>query len=238
MAEKRNISSLSLFHFTNSLQTLERILTSRHFIVSYCEERHWGGYKFSIPMACFCDIPLSQIAAHINRYGCYGIGLNDKWDNSKKLSSVIYSRPESELSRWVTKTLKNIACGKINAISDEAIYLLSRIKKNYGKFAHNKKNKAEKEELVCFYNEREWRYVPKNLKIEDIKVGKENEDFELPQKEEFLTFDFSDIKYIIIGSECEREKIIKHINKIKTEEKERDLLKSRIISTAQIMQDF
>ena len=238
MAEKRIISSSSLFHFTSSLQTLEEILSSQHFIASYCEERHWGGYKISIPMACFCDIPLSQIAAHINRYGCYGIGLNDKLENSKKLSSVIYSRPKSELSRWVKKTLKNIACGKINAISNEAIYILSRIKKNYGKFAHDKKDKTEQEKLVCFYNEREWRYVPKNLKAKDIKVGRENEDFKLSSNGEYLDFDFSDVKYIIIKNECEREKIIKYINNIITEEKERDLLKSRIISTAQIMQDF
>lgn len=159
-------------------------------------------------------------------------------ENSKKLSSVIYSRPKSELSRWVKKTLKNIACGKINAISNEAIYILSRIKKNYGKFAHDKKDKTEQEKLVCFYNEREWRYVPKNLKAKDIKVGRENEDFKLSSNGEYLDFDFSDVKYIIIKNECEREKIIKYINNIITEEKERDLLKSRIISTAQIMQDF
>ena len=237
MSEKRSISSESLFHFTDSLSTLKKILNSQHFLVRECEEHHWGGYKFSVPMACFCDIPLSQISSHTKQYGCYGIGMSSRWANDKKLCSMIYVRNKSDLSKWVCNTLKRIAMHSDDTVNVETIYLLSRIKKYKGIVPNKQGDKTNKEKYITFYDEREWRFVPKRLTIQDIKISKEYENLDLQDKEK-LPFTLSDIEYIIIKNESERKDIIKAINKIKSEKDSLDILKSKILTIQQIEQDF
>lgn len=83
------ISSKSLFHFTSTFSNLRAILTSGELRASYCTEHYWNSYKFSLPMACFCDIPLSQIGEHITKYGSCGLGFKSSWSEVAKLSSVI-----------------------------------------------------------------------------------------------------------------------------------------------------
>lgn len=237
MTGKKSISSQSLFHFTGSLSILKKILKDQHFLVRECEEHHWGGYKFSVPMACFCDIPLSKISSHISQYGCYGIGMSSQWANKKKLCSMIYVRNKSELSNWVNKTLERIATHPDDTVNVETIYLLSRIKKYKGIVPNKQGDKTNKEKYITFYDEREWRFVPKRLTIQDIKISKEYENLDLQDKEK-LPFTLSDIEYIIIKNESERKDIIKAINKIKSEKDSLDILKSKILTVKQIEQDF
>lgn len=237
MTGKKSISSQSLFHFTGSLSILKKILKDQHFLVRECEEHHWGGYKFSVPMACFCDIPLSKISSHISQYGCYGIGMSSQWANKKKLCSMIYVRNKSELSNWVNKTLERIATHSDDTVNVETIYLLSRIKKYKGIVPNKQGDKTNKEKYITFYDEREWRFVPKRLTIQDIKISKEYENLDLQDKEK-LPFTLSDIEYIIIKNESERKDIIKAINKIKSEKDSLDILKSKILTVKQIEQDF
>lgn len=237
MTGKKSISSQSLFHFTGSLSILKKILKDQHFLVRECEEHHWGGYKFSVPMACFCDIPLSKISSHINQYGCYGIGMSSQWANKKKLCSMIYVRNKSELSNWVNKTLERIATHPDDTVNVETLYLLSRIKKYRGKIPNKKGDKTGKEELVFFYDEREWRFVPKKLTIQDIKIRKEDELSDLQNIDE-LPFELLDIKYIIIKNESERKEMIDAIDKKKSDKKSLNLLKSKILTVQQIEQDF
>ena len=237
MAGKNSISSQSLFHFTGTLKTLKTILKSQHFLVRECEEHHWDGYKFAVPMTCFCDIPLSKISAHTEQYGCYGIGMKSKWANSKKLCSMIYVRNESELSKWVNKTLKQIATHRADTVNMETIYLLSRIKKYKGKILNKKDDKTDKEKCVTFYDEREWRFVPEKLNIKDIKISKEDEILDLQNKEK-LPFELSDIEYIIIQKESELKGMINTIDKLKGDKKTLNMLKSKILTVQQIEQDF
>ena len=237
MTGKKSISSQSLFHFTGSLSILKKILKDQHFLVRECEEHHWGGYKFSVPMACFCDIPLSKISSHINQYGCYGIGMSSQWANDHKLCSVIYVRNKSELSNWVNKTLRRITMNRNCMVCEETIYILSRIKKYKGIIPNKKDDKTCKGKYITFYDEREWRFVPKRLTIQDIKTSKEYENLDLQDKEK-LPFTLSDIEYIIIKNESERKDIIKAINKIKSEKDSLDILKSKILTVKQIEQDF
>ena len=237
MTGKKSISSQSLFHFTGYLSILKKILKDQLFLVRECEEHHWGGYKFSVPMACFCDIPLSKISSHINQYGCYGIGMSSKWANKKKLCSMIYVRNNSELSNWVNKTLERIATHPDDTVNVETLYLLSRIKKYRGKIPNKKVDKTGKEELVFFYDEREWRFVPKKLTIQDIIISKEDE-FRCLQNIDKLSFELSDIKYIIIKNESEREEMVKTIDGIDSEKDSLDILKSKILTVQQIEQDF
>lgn len=237
MPEKNHISSKSLFHFTDSLSTLKKILKSQYFLVKECEEHHWDGYKFTVPMACFCDIPLSKISSHTDQYGCYGIGMSSEWANRMKLCSVMYVRTESDLSKWVAKTLREITTHSDCTISKEALYLLSRIKKYKGKVPNKKGNMADKEKCVTFYDEREWRFVPEKLTIQDIKIKKEKEHLDIQDKDE-LHFRLQDIKYIIIKNESERKEIINVIGKFNSKKDILNILKSKILTVKQIKQDF
>ena len=58
-----NISSNSLFHFTNTINILKTILSDR-FYGSYCNETlrdKAESIPLIIPMISFCDIPLKRI---------------------------------------------------------------------------------------------------------------------------------------------------------------------------------
>jgi hypothetical protein len=74
--------SHTLFHFTDSIDTLLSILQSG-FWPRYCaEDFRWYneamGYV-SYPIVSFCDIPLTRIREHTDFYGKFGIGMSRDW---------------------------------------------------------------------------------------------------------------------------------------------------------------
>src|SRR5690606_2103593 len=75
--------------------------------------------------------------------------------------------------------------------------------KPYSGYAKNKK--TGKEELVVFYDEREWRYVPSDFPVKSVRranssqIDKENERMKIKK----LGFGAKDIKYIIVKNESE-----------------------------------
>lgn len=86
------LSANTLFHFTYQLETLCKILQTG-FRPSYCLERFTSSNTLSnchIPMVCFCDIPLSQVHHHVNRYGKYGLGMEVDWGVEKDVNPVSY----------------------------------------------------------------------------------------------------------------------------------------------------
>ena len=85
------LSSNSLIHFTPKKEYLVGILEN-NFKINYCvEEIFTEKYSMSgaFPMVCFCDIPLSEITAHMFNYGDYGIGLKREWIISNGLNPVL-----------------------------------------------------------------------------------------------------------------------------------------------------
>lgn len=94
-----------------------------------------------------------------------------------------------------------------------------------------------------FYNDREWRYVPKKFQV--LRgVNSKKEDVEKANsllKKNPLKFSANDIKYIIVKSEKEIPDFIQYIEKdlanIFPNEKERKLLVSKLISVDQIEVD-
>ena len=79
-----------LFHFTTK-ESLYEILNST-FKVSYAREKIIGPKlkrEFGVPMVSFCDLRLSELKAHINKYGNYGIGLTKEWANRNGLNPVM-----------------------------------------------------------------------------------------------------------------------------------------------------
>lgn len=303
------LSSNTLFHFTtwdNLLGILEN-----EFIPRFCIERLiLSGAKideFAIPMISFCDIPLSQIKLHVQRYGSYGIGLKKEWGLTKGINPVLYIEPNSALSSKLYKLIisilvktnkelandvqaRKVINGKMEKILNDLsivnteeshkalednkreVELLDTIQQessmiyetlfNIVKYikpyeGYSSRNQAMGQELVRFYDEREWRYVP-NLDLCESDLKKLNifsglisenlfNNMEVMQeansilKKVTLTFKPDDIKYIIVKEENELLETIKKLDQIKGDKYPSNTIKiltSRILTYEQINDDF
>lgn len=134
----------------------------------------------------------------------------------------------------------------INGVFDELMWVSSFIKPYEGKLWRDGKYTPDK---IRFYDEREWRFVPKLpeeflprrlQKGEYIDEKKKDSANEKLGKISVLKFEPSDIKYIIVEKENEIIEIIKEIERIKRRynDDQKKLLCSRVISSEQILEDF
>lgn len=255
------ISANTLFHFTKSIDNLRNILThtfSPRYCLEHIDTAPGDNLDLAIPMVCFCDIPLSQIKDHVDTYGEYAIGLSKEWAMSNGISPVLYLYKESITHQTFSKifngvfTSDKIEYSNTKTVKDSstlAFYSLIYFTKSYkgkmwrdGKLIRN----------ITFYNEREWRFVPKfsdifkfgarlglkksiyNNKVERQSLDEKLEDIK-------IRFTPKDIKYIIVSKETERLETINMIKYIKGEpfsEDEVNELNSKIISVEQIREDF
>lgn len=261
---KKNLSADTLFHFTNSLHNIINIL-SNDFCARYCMEdfKFMDDDEFAIPMVCFCDIPLSQIRNHIDKYGGYAIGLKKDWGIKNGINPVFYvlsdSFPTNKIKEVATTLAKqsenkNIIDNEARTELEKSRYLMwdfiNYIKPYEGR-AWNKKNFDG--EKTRFYDEREWRYIPdmdfrdkyeglwyltkEDFLNEEIRKEKNKEIEELSK----LSFTPKDIKYIIVNSDEEILDLWNAIDRIKGDkytQNEIMILKTRIISKEQILNDF
>ena len=241
------------------------------------------GYSdIAIPMVCFCDIPLSSIRNHINVYGRYAIGLSKEWGKQKRVSPVMYALSNSISATVIRKSLyaiekcihksnshldalysnnpnykqdkKDILIGTLSnelARIDSGLMDIMTFTKNYrGTFFRNGKQYRN----VCFYDEREWRYVPdgrflfeqgipsyvrKEVWMDATKRRNANSKLERPEC--MLKFGPPDIRYIIVAKHEEILPMVDSIHQIKGNNysyNDLKLLTTRIISMEQILQDF
>ena len=106
-----NLSSKTLFHFTNQKENLLGMLKNGIY-VRYSLETYGKILKSKselvLPMACFCDIPLSQIREHTKKYGNYSIGLSKEWGVKNGLSPVLYTHYKSDTAKILNSLTKNI----------------------------------------------------------------------------------------------------------------------------------
>ncbi len=148
------LSTNSVFHFTKDIDSLKGILSS-FFRIKYCLEIIEGKEKtisFAVPMVSFCDIPLSQVINHVDKYGGYGIGLLKKWAKRKRLNPVLYLEKSSTILNDV------LIREEFERSENQFIQELLRYTKNYdGKLIRN--NEVVQKEYR-YYDEREWRYCP------------------------------------------------------------------------------
>jgi hypothetical protein len=257
------ISANTLFHFTKSIENIRNILTN-NFKPRYCLERidfipnTETDIDLAIPMVCFCDIPLSQIINHVETYGNYAIGLRKEWAMEKSISPIIYLHNNSRTNNIINKLF--VSTARIDGLDklikgeftgEASLNLLELL--FYCKIY---KGRMWRDNLlidnVTFYNEREWRYIPKLKELEPFNskyIITKEEYFDESQrmKANKLLTDFQihftpkDIKYIIIKNESERIRMVRMIEEIKGNDfslNELKELSSKIISTEQIKDDF
>jgi len=240
MAAKAN----NLFHFTKSIEFLKGILLNG-FEPRYClEDTGYLGIEYvGYPMTCFCDIPISRISDHTDFYGEYGIGLTKEWGFRNGLAPIIYTPPTgaiADLTKYLLKLDLKEPDGTVPKVqsdfNEHFFRLISLVKPISGKMVVGG-TIVEKD----FYQENEWRYVPKEFsvlfrdKFEDEKDAK-NADV----KAQKITYLPSDVKYIYVKHDAEIPIIFDFIqNNLGTYPlNEIKILTSRIISIETIARDL
>lgn len=211
--------SHNLFHFTKSLETLKLVLKNG-FWPRYCaEDVTWLGFPshefVAYPMVCFCDIPLSRIYEHVAFYGEYGVGLTRNWGERSDLNPVLYASGSSSIVRTFVE-LNRHANGiddaqKNKALKDTTRYLLAYTKPTVGKMRVD--NELRDKE---FYQESEWRYVPKHEGVQDHLTKKAvtealDKHNQVTLEKCMLKFGPSDIRYIFVKSDADIPGIVNFI---------------------------
>jgi Putative abortive phage resistance protein AbiGi, antitoxin len=168
MAE--NVSSSVLFHFTKSMDCLKGILKNG-FFPRYCLEYSLepGDRKtaskrrppmYAVPMVCFCDLPMSLIHKHLKEYGPYGIGLDKAWGLKSGVAPVIYTHRKAQTRQPIIHlTTKAVRTGDEKAAND--LKVLAAYTKPFVGPAWRERARPRFQTRVRFYDEREWRFVPR-----------------------------------------------------------------------------
>jgi len=250
------LSPDSLFHFAPSLDNLLGILKNT-FYSRYCYEEfdlidsdRQSFSEDAYPMVCFCDIRLSQLMSHIDRYGKYGLGLSKQWGVRRGLNPVIYLNKNSHLAKRLS-VITNGTLWKNNptaqAFYETMLYFKPYVGPLYRGGYCIKEN-------VRFYDEHEWRYMPDRsiMTTNDIDLSMQahmyrdpvrlaNANRKLETDKTRLSFNANDIKYIIIDNESQINDMIKAVRNLKSNRYDGntvDRLTSRIITVKQIKNDF
>ena len=229
-----NLSSQTLFHFTNEINKLGLILTNGFQVRNIYEKLPGRQIGYITKAICFCDIPLSLIKEHVNWYGSYGIGISRNYAKNRNFTPVHYIHKESSLYP--------------KGSSEHSIEWFTNypftpyLKQIYG-YQHilNNKNitvgKGKK-----FYNEREWRYIPTENKMEVLKHNLEKE-LETRTDElnreilPLMDLDSSCIEYILINKTEELDQL-KEIFKLPKYKNNYELLLTKVLIFNQIKNDL
>lgn len=254
-----SLSSNSVIHYTKSLANLKGIIKEHRFHLSYCTDyirednkAENAQFEIAVPMVCFCDIPFTEVSKLTNEYGCYGIGLSKKWAMEKGLNPVLYFDSKSKATRilnaieYLSSSISRYA--KEEHISHRAGNLIKEYEgllgyiKNYQSVSYQV-NKIPPN--YVFYNEREWRYVPSQNELKadsDLKLLLQKTDYEAHKQEyndiakkHYLTFEETDITYIILKRKDEIHDMLVFLKDIGIKTPE---LCTKIISLEQIENDF
>lgn len=250
------LSTNNFVHYTRTLDSLKGILQG-HFRVNYCRESLQIGPDaevFRIPMVSFCEIPLSQVKDHIQKYGSYGIGLTREWVIRNRLNPVFYIEPNSNIANsysagieYFHNRLHNTSDPVEQDIFGNNLNLILDFLRYTKLYEGPLVRKGYSTDRYRFSEEREWRYVPPPDK--SVKGMYFDDDFDNPIVRRLalkdveaykLEFFPSDVRSIIVSSDDEISEIIDFIrnNYSKSSRGEIDLLISRIITKKQIEEDF
>ena len=252
----KRISSNSLLHFTSNIDNLISILEN-DFSPRICIEKltPFTRSEVAIPMVCFCDIPLSQIELHSKQYGSYGLGLTKEWGKKNGISPVMYFHSNANHISPFMKSMKKVEKSNVNMSDYSKVMYTTWFYKPYeGKMW---RGKAYTKKRIRFYDEKEWRFIPKFEDFEDNYTGpwsyydqevekiKNDEMFKRSINEGLsrsfkLRFEPKDIKYIIVKNEIEILEMTRKIRRLKGKFSLDDVevLCTRVVSMESIRTDF
>lgn len=244
------ISANTLFHFTSRYDTLINILKSK-FFPRLCLERglwHPGGKKWAIPMVCFCDIPLSNMAEHTQKYGNYAIGVKKAWAIEQGITPILYVHDNSSFIGQGLDALQ----WSLELSEKDTKHLHERLSQVMSMFFMMKpyegyQERDGKSKKIRFYDEREWRYIPpiggqklNFLTEEQFNDKTQRENLNSFNEQYGISFNPDVINYLIVEKEDEIVSLMRELRSIKGNFSYNsvELLSSRIISMERIREDF
>lgn len=228
-------TSKTLFTFTSELKYLVEMIefgiTPRYVF----ETMPYGKKSYIIPMKCFCDIPLSKAKKHMDWFGKFGLGINKKYLAEKGVTPVLYIHNKSRIN-FFKKFERNAEINK----------LIPLLKRYQGRDVRIDPEGVIGKKLRHFYEEREWRYIPPNIDIENINVSKiedgigivRKKNIDSPFKENSIKLDAGFIEYIIIREYKDIPELRKHLRRLFLEDELFESALMKIIIATQIFKDF
>tara|TARA_R110000868_G_scaffold391396_1_gene661354 strand:+ start:647 stop:1291 length:645 start_codon:yes stop_codon:yes gene_type:complete len=210
-----------------------------------------AGHEYiAYPIVCFCDIPLSRIQEHVGFYGDFGLGMTKEWAESNGLNPILYVSPGNNVSGSFNEL--NQHANKLSNVSEDSIsnQQLAKITMRY-LLAHTKPIEGTmvvdgEPVKKVFYQESEWRYVPKDPGIAEYMKKWEYDDSDKLKEENEKTRAYSllkflpkDIKYIFVKSDADIPDLINFIQSEMDDYPGADLkvLMSRVTSLESISRD-
>ncbi len=232
-----SIQADTLFTFTSELEYLLPYIKNLCVYPRYCDEdirylKIKGLKKIYIPMKCFCDINLHRLDCHLDWYGYYGLAFSKEWGMAHKIQPIQYINPDSELrkdfSSVFSKSINDSSSdNKLNnMMKDFLLHELMYYKPYQGKIK-NRNTKTLK--LKCFADECEWRFIPDLSKTDFQQVYTDSDLLNAGIINEIsnslsklpnigLKYVYSDIKYIIVKTQEDFEKLITVVKQLDVDE--------------------
>lgn len=237
-----NLSSEVLFTFTSKREYLISMLENG-IMPRYIYERlpiRGKTWYYIIAAKCFCDIPLGKIKSHLNWFGNYGLGLNKKYLREFGVTPILYIHQNSH---WITEALNKKGLENIKEYPT-----LPFLKRYNGDDYKREENGSYTPKKRKFYDEREWRFVPKDnalevnegLKIENgiDHVWNKNRVSQYNTAESCINISPNIVEYIIIDNFNEFGLIRKDLRRLYPNDDEYDLMLSKILIADRIIRDF
>lgn len=250
------LSAASLFHFTRTPENLRGILAEgfrvrvsveRMDLLARAMGRDTEFDETGIPMVCFCDIPLSQTAQHMTRYGSYAIGLTKKWGIARSIAPIMYATPTSAIIRSFEAFWRLSRALKIGSESDAKVRAdaLGSMRLAYFFKPYEDDDRAGTGARRRFYDEREWRYVPETVDAGPEISREATEDPALqPAIEAFLaqfpplTFGPDDVTHIIVAEDSEIPGVLDAIRQSPMIGARDETLFAKVTTAARIKDDY
>lgn len=242
------LSSNTIIHLTREKSSLQGILEG-NFRTHYCKETvnvDDEQFVMRIPMVSFCDIPLSEIKNHIEKYGSYGIGLTKAWAERNGLNPVLYIEPKSSLAHSYYKALTDLVIEAPNTGLSDVQRCFADVLRYFKNYQGPLSRKGTLVDEYRFSDEREWRYVPPVTESCEMMPSEEQylkDEMVIQASVEHLRLKFepNDIKYIIIQSDSEISEFVRLLRHAKGKTYAYDdveRLMTRILTTEQIIGDI
>lgn len=248
----------TLFTFTNQLKWMIASLKQKLISPRYCvEQLDYLGIsdlkKLAFPMKCFCDINLHKLSTHMEWYGYYGLAFPKRWGMAHKIQPVQYINEKSELRLDFSEVFRDVLREEIDEnesdlhkkLKDYLLHELMYYKPYQGDFT---KRTTQEKSNKCFADECEWRFIP-NASIVDMPqvitqndlAGSVLEDFNSAldgNKDVSLSFEYSDIKYIIVKSMDDFHALNEEIKRWGINDDEWCIILSKIMVWDDFAEDF
>ena len=226
----QNISSTTLFNFTDTYDYLVENLLQGFYCGDVYEKLPFRNIGYKVPMVCFCDIPLGAIKHHLLWYGSYAIGIKREYARTYKVNPVWYIHKDNPLIQKMLKSKDKIEL--------ESTPILSYLKQFLGYQKDSDGIRKKKK----FYDEMEWRYIPEGEDYKAVLIKGVHHSKAAIIEDKRLTrmpLEIDRIEYLIVRNNENKENLYKVLKKLSIDRNvSYEKLISSIITCTQIRKDF